>query len=520
MNSKNLLLAACVGLSSLLATSCQKDPDVMPSESEMQETSVNKLSKSAIQEFLAFAKTPRLGYHLDKAQAYLMNWARDHGYVCHTDASQNVWFDVPATTGMESAPKVILQAHMDQICASVDGETYDYTQVVGEPYYEGDLLKGRKVNLGADDGSGVGMILALAASDIPHGELRVLITTNEDYGMEGARTLSADVLDAPYLINIDNEWLGEIAIGCYGGFRETIAKTYLSTTPSADQKKMHLSVSGLKGGHSGVEIGNGHLSASAVLDAVVREVVIPASGQLVTIQCGAYENAIPSTLELEFAVKSGDADVVKRQLETMVAGYKTAYPEENGKWTVEVKNWTGDEKLCDVRASEELKYLFDEIQQGVIEKDNLTGRITKSNNVGVVTLTGGEFAFRFFPRSDFSEWLVTEQQHCGSAAAFVGMKTEITSSNPCWESDGKDELTKLMVQCHDELGIQNKVTKAPGGLETAYFSQKNPEMKCVSVGPTIDNAHSIDEALHISTVKSLMQVLVKVLKNIGDSAEK
>jgi len=515
---KNLFSIILVAAGLACFTSCSDDNnDNMPSGATRTVTDCDydQLSAKAISEFLEFAKTPRYGFHLDKAQAYLMDWAKSHGYQCYTDEYQNVWFDVPATAGMESHPKVILQAHMDQICASAAGETYDYTKVVGEPYYDGDLLKGRKVNLGADDGSGVGMSLALASSGVPHGPLRVLITTNEDYDMSGAQNLSADVLDADYLINIDNEWLGDIAIGCYGGFTKELTKAYQTMATASDMKKVTFAVDGLKGGHSGVEIGNGHLSGSVILDNVLNDVIIPAGGQLVNINCGTYANAIPSLLTVSFAVKNDAADAVKAQLENMIAEYKSAYPEENGKWNLQVTDMSSDEKVCDSQSIADLNYLFRNIAQGVIEKDNTTGRITKSNNIGIVTLTDGAFYFNTYPRTDYSNWLITEEKICCDVAAHLGMNIKTGSTNPCWESDGKDELTQMMVEFHNQFGIKNNVTKAPGGLETAYFSQKKPEMKCVSVGPTIDNAHSIDEALHVSTVKPLMQVLVNVLVNIG-----
>ncbi len=516
MGTKKIIFAACVAFGSLLATSCKEDKDLMPSEVELQESEMDKLSKLAIYEFLAFAQNPRYGYHLDQAHDYLMNWARSHGFKCYTDAAQNVWFDVPATAGMESSPKVILQAHMDQICASAPGETYDYTKVVGEPYYEGNLLKGRKVNLGADDGSGVGMILALVSSNISHGEIRVLITTNEDYTMEGAATLSSDVLDAEYLINIDNEWLGEIAIGCYGGFSKDFIQHYQTMAPSAGQKKITFSVSGLKGGHSGTEIGKGHLSASFILAEMLNEVVDPYQGRIININCGTYKNAIPDQLTFSFVVNENDVDAVKKQVDAMVENYKRTYPEENGIWKLDVNNAEGSDKAHDSQAVTDLIELFGNVPQGVIEVDNATGRITKSNNIGVVTLTDGELLFKVFPRSDYSNWLEVLEKQYEALAASMGIELISISSTPVWESDGMDELTNLMVKCHNDLGIKNNVVKAPGGLEAAYFSQKNPALKCVSVGPTIDNAHSIDEALHVSTVKPLMTVIVNVLKNIGN----
>lgn len=512
---KTLMLAsAMVGMACFISCSEGND-DVAPSSPQTDNIDYDKLATSAINEFLDFAKTPRLGLHLDKAQAYIMNWAQAHGYECHTDEAQNVWFDVPATKGMEARPKVILQAHMDMICASAAGESYDYTQVVGEPYYDGDLLKGRKVNLGADDGSGVGMILALVNSEVPHGALRILVTTNEDYGMKGAAALNPDVLDADYLINVDNECLGDIAIGCYGGLRKTFSKTYQTTSSAGNMKLVSLEVDGLKGGHSGLDIGCGRLSASVVLDEIISNVVLPMQGLLTSIDCGSYANAIPSHLTLRFAVDNGDADAAKAKMETLIDNYKRSYPDEKGAWILEVTDVNAGEELIEAQAVSDVNYLFAHIAQGVIEKDNAADRITKSNNIGVVKLCDGTFSLITFARSDYGSWLEEEGRLFDELAAHANMTLQTNSNSPAWESDGQDDLSQLMAQCHNEVGVENKLTKVAGGLETAYFSTMKPQMKCVSVGPTIDNAHSIDEALHVSTVKPLMQVLAKVLMNLG-----
>ena len=310
-NFKNLFAIVSCTLAFSVTSCCSDDEAALHGIIDpLESVDYVALSNSTIDEYINFAKTPRLGFHLDKAKAYLTGWAQKHGYQPHSDEFGNVWFDVPATAGYEDYPVVILQGHMDMICASKPGETYDYTEVVGEPYYEGEgedkVLKGKKVNLGADNGIGVASSLAIAASNVPHGPLRILLTANEDYDMSGAKGLSPDVLNAAALINIDSEQAGNLTYGCAGGHARHLTKKCDAEPLSApaDYNKVTVSLSGLKGGHSGINIGDHRMSASVVTDSIMRRIVKPFEARLIKINCGTYNNAIPDGTMMEFAVNS------------------------------------------------------------------------------------------------------------------------------------------------------------------------------------------------------------------------
>lgn len=314
------ILAICV-------SSCSKDDN--PSGSEETVVYYDALTAESIDRFLDFAKTPRPCQNLDKAREYLKNWCSDNGFLFNRDDYGNVWFDVTASKGCEAYPKIILQCHMDMICACETGLNPDYTREVGTPRWEGTLLKGSGINLGSDDGIGVGIALTVAKSDIPHGPLRILVTADEDCGMLGAQHLPADVLDAPYLINLDQEEIGIINNGCGGGIRIGFSGNFERASVGKDGKAViAIDVDGLKGGHSGEDIAKGRLSAAVVLGRLIASAVIPYNGKLISINCGTALGAIATNCFLSFSVDKSSVGSVMSACDEQITAFRKEYPLE------------------------------------------------------------------------------------------------------------------------------------------------------------------------------------------------
>jgi len=507
-------------VSVVLCLSCSKE-NAEPFDPDKVVIDYDKLSATAIDEFLAFAKTPRTGGYMEEARDYLINWAANHGYQAQHDALDNVWFDVPATSGLEYYPTIILQGHMDMICACKSGETYDFTETVGEPYYEGEgedrVLKGRYVNLGADNGIGVGTALSIASMDVPHGPLRILFTANEDYDMSGASEIARSVIDAPYLINIDSEDIGHVTYGCAGSIAAQFHKQYDTAVPEdiSQYSKVTLKVFGLRGGHSGLDIGDHRLSGSVITDSIINRVVDPFGAKLIMIDCGTYDNAISNSTQMEFAIINSDTSEVHSQLIAIQQSFEKEYPEESASWSIDVNgDLTYNDICCDILCTDQLKDILKQFPQGVLET-NAEGRITKSNNVGVIELADGALDFHSMERSDFEEWIESESSRIQDVAYSYGMTLDDLTLYPAWYGDGTDILTQMMKSYYCEAGYDAVLEMSLGGLETAYFVQNNTNITCVSVGPTVTNAHSIDEALTISTVKPLIQVIMQTLLHLN-----
>ena len=513
-----LALSACSSEDNL--TNNANTNDFTPSEQTL-----TNLADSTISEFLAFAKTPRPGkpdkesHNLDKARDYLVNWAKKHNFTVSYDSQSNVWIDVPANNeSMASFPTVILQGHMDMVCSSKSGETYDYTQVVGEPYYDGDLLKGRKVNLGADDGVGVGMALAIASSNIAHGPLRLLITANEDTDMEGAINLDPSVLNTDYLINIDEEEIGKVSSGCLGSYTvnfedDLSAKT---TTDITRKSVIDFTLTGLPGGHSGVKIGEHILSATTVTSEIIKNVITPASGNISYINCGKYDNAIADATTMQFVVDEARAEDCVSQIKKIITDYQKEYTDVTLTYNVTKDGSLGSNKMISEGYNATLNKLFEQVKQGVIERDSINVP-TKSNNIGVVSIMDGKVFIRSMFRSYFTEWLESEKTRLLTVRTELGM-TGNSGDNmyyvPAWSVASDNKFRDKFLEYYKENYPKAFTERAYGGLECGYFVQKRSTLNAISVGPQVDNAHTIDEAVHVSTIKPLATTIVKMLQNI------
>ena len=516
-----------VGMFALSA--CSSDDNIInePSRDITPDAqTLTALSDSVISEFLAYAKNPRPGNtaekhdNLDKARDYIVNWAKKHGYAVQYDSNPNVWIDIPANNeSMSSFPVVILQGHLDMICASKSGETYDYTQVVGEPYYDGDLLKGSKVNLGADDGVGVGVALAIGASSIAHGPLRLLFTANEDTDMEGAVNLDPSVLNADYLINIDEEEIGKVSSGCLGSYTVFFEKDLSAetTTDISGKSVIDFSLTGLPGGHSGVKIGEHILSATSVTSEIIKSVITPAKGNISYIDCGKYDNAIADATTMQFVVDEAKADDCIAQIKKLIESYQKEYSEVTLSSTVNKTSSLGSNKMVPENFNATLNTLFENIKQGVIEHDSINVP-TKSNNIGVVSMKDGKVSIKSMFRSYFSEWLETEKERLLALRTELGM-TGNTGDNmlytPAWSVEGGNKFCNKILEYYKENYPKAFTERAFGGLECGYFVQKRSTLNAVSVGPQVDNAHTIEESVHVSSIKPLATTIVKMLQNMN-----
>ncbi len=522
---KKWMGGALIAASLILASCASDNENLTPGddagkkvETVLTDSVCDALGKSAIEEFLAFAKTPRCTFYSTESSAYLIKWAKSHNLEYGVDDSLNVWMDVPANTeAMKSYPKVILQGHQDMVCGSAAGETYDYKKVVGEPYYDGNKLMGRKVNLGADDGIGVGMALAIAASNVAHGPLRLIFTTNEEDGVPGVEALPPSVLDADYLLSFDDEDYAKLTTGCLGGYICDLKKSYTVSQAAAGSKEISLEVIGLRGGHSAATIGEKRLSGVTILAKVLKDVVTPNGGKLVAINCGAFSNAIANNLKMQFTVDASKADACKMAIEQVLTDYKAEYTEEPFTSTCTATDVpaTDAANVCPEQTVTDLNLYFAKNTQGVIEREGTDGLVTKSNNIGVVTLANGNIVLTTFARAFDDEWVESEKAFFTSLSSQLGMTLCNEVIMPAWDTPDDDPFLSFVYDIYKSVDPKAYKHKTEGGLECAYFVKMKPSIKTVALGPDIKGNHTIDEYVDVSTIKPVMQVVMTVLHKIG-----
>lgn len=517
---------AALAVATLMLASCASDNEVptdgsKPSEAvvtEISDSICSALAKASIEEFLAFAKNPRSSFRMEKCSAYLINWAKQHSLTYGIDDSLNVWMDLPANTKeMESMPKVILQSHQDMVCAWNSGESRDPTTEVGIPYYDGNDLKGKNINLGADDGIGVGMALANAKSNVAHGPLRLLFTTNEDCGMYGAMALDPQVLDADYLISFDDEDYPKVTTASLGAYVWTSSKKYELSNPAASGKIITLDVKGLLGGHSGAAIGEKRLSAATILAKVVKDAVTSNGGRLMAVDCGIAANAIANALYLQFAVDADKAAGCKSEIEDIMTDFQQEYTQEtiNSNCTVTDVPATNVASACAEGLLSDLNKYFEEVKQGVVEREGTDGLVTKSSNIGIVKLSNGKLDIVSSIRSFNDEWLKSEKSRLTELASSLCIILSNEMLMPAWDTDADDPFIGLIFKNYQAVDARAHKAKANGGLECAYFTSKKPGISTAAMGPTIKGAHTIDEALDTTTVKPLMKVVMNTLHQVN-----
>ncbi len=526
MKYKNKWMGVALMAASLVLASCASDNNdptgAEPVVTELTDDVCDALGQKSIEEFLAFAKTPRCTFYSTKSSAYLVDWAKKHNLKYGVDDSLNVWMDVPANAeAMKAYPKVILQAHQDMVPGSKSGETYDYKQVVGEPYYDGNYLMGKTVNLGADDGIGVGMALAIAESNVAHGPLRLIFTTNEEDGVPGVEALPDSVLDADYLLSFDDEDYAKVTTGCLGGYSCDLKKQYTVGQAAAGGKEITLEVTGLRGGHSGGTIGEKRLSGVTILAKVLKDVVTPNKGKLVAISSGTFSNAIANNLKLQFVVDADKADACKTSIEQILADYKTEYTEESFTATCTATDVPAADaaNVCPEQALADFNQYFANQTQGVIEREGTDGLVTKSNNIAVVTLVDGKVVLTSAARAYDDNWLQNVKASVASLKSELGMTLSNEISMPAWDTPDADSFVSFVYDIYKGIDSKAYKNKAPGGLECAYFVKKKPSIKTVAMGPDIKGVHTIDEYLDISTMKPMMKVVMSILQKIGTQSK-
>ena len=525
MKYKNKWLGgAALAVAAMMMASCASDNDT-PTNNQSQETVVTEISdsicdvlaKSSIEEFLAFAKMPRSSFRMERCSAYLTNWAKEHKLEYGIDDSLNVWIDLPANTKeMESMPKVILQAHQDMVCAWKSGETHDPTTEVGEPYYDGNNLKGKNINLGADDGIGVGMALAIAKTNVAHGLLRLLFTTNEDCGMYGVMSLDPKVLDADYLISFDDEDYPKVTTGCQGAYVWTSCKKYELSNPSG--KIVNLNVTGLLGGHSGATIGEKRLSAATILAKVTKDVITSNGGKLMDIDCGTAINAIANVLTLQFTVDADKAENCKSEIENILENFKKEFTDETAiasTCSIADAPFTNAATVSAEELLTDLNKYFEDVEQGVVEREGTDGLVIKSGNIGIVKLSRGELSISSSIRSFKEEWINSEKTRFSQLASTLSMELGNEILIPAWDTEANDPFIGLVFKNYQAVDNKAYKAKAMGGLECAYFVKKKPGINTAAMGPTIKGAHTIDEVLDTTTVKPLMKVVMNTLQQIN-----
>lgn len=479
---------------------------------------LNQLSPSPLwQLFANICSIPHPSKHEQKISLWIQEWAKSIGLSIKEDAVGNLFIKKPATAGMEDRKGVILQAHMDMVPQKNNDTEHDFLTDPIRPYIDGEWVKAQGTTLGADNGIGLASALAVLASDnIPHGPLEVLVTIDEEAGMTGAFGLEAGWLDGEILINTDSEQEGEVYMGCAGGADAT-ATFPLETQPVPEGfESFNLSISGLKGGHSGVDIHTGRANANKLLVRFLLQAAKKLSLQLTELNGGSLRNAIPREANASFVIKSSQIPELKEALAEYLQTIKVNLSVVEPDIEMTLIQPETFERMWTQSCQALILTSLNGCPNGVMRmSDDIAGVVETSLNMGVLRCKGNKFVALCLIRSLHDDGRIETEEMVQSVFEMAGAHVEFSGTYPGWKPSTDSAIMNIVRDTYVDLFDKvPEIMVIHAGLECGLFKTEYPHLDMVSIGPTIKFPHSPDEKVEISTVAEYWRLLTTVLSNI------
>jgi len=470
--------------------------------------------------FSQINKVPRPSKKEEKIIAYLQDWAKQNGIDCVTDEAGNVLMRKPATPGMENKATTVLQSHMDMVCEKTSDRTIDFENDPIETYIDGEWMRAKGTTLGADDGIGMAIQMAvLTDPTVEHGPLECLFTRDEETGLTGAFEIKPGFMSGQYLLNLDSEDEGEIFIGCAGGAG---TEATLDVTMEELSKKyfpLRISIDKLRGGHSGDDINKHRPNAIKLLARFLFEASEKYDLKLIDIQGGNLHNAIPRQAEAVIAVPFPDKENIRVDFNIFSSEIGEEYHDEESMYLF--MESTEADKCINAEQAEKIIYALNAVDNGVYEMSiDLEGLVETSSNLASVHLInkdGDEASINIVTsqRSSIGSQRKAISIAVTAALRLAGFKTVTADGYPGWKPNADSKLLKVAVDTYKTIfGKEPKVKAIHAGLECGLFSEKYPGMDMISFGPTLRGVHSPDERLLIPTVEMVWKHIVAILKEI------
>lgn len=465
--------------------------------------------------FYSLTQIPRPSGHVEKVTEFLVKFGKDLGLESFTDEIGNVIIKKPATPGMENRKTVILQAHMDMVPQKVVDVKHDFEKDPIETYVDGDWLKAKGTTLGADDGLGVALAMAvLESKELKHGPIEVLITKDEETGMYGAFGLKPGTVTGQILLNMDSEEEGELYIGCAGGMDVTASLKYKEQATDKGSVAIRVELKGLYGGHSGMEINAGRANANKLMVRFLHEAVATCNARLVSWQGGNMRNAIPREAHAVITVPASG----EKELLDLVVSFEKLFNEEYA--TIESPFSFKGEKvdLPAMQVPEEIQDNFIDAvyacHNGVLRMiPTIPDTVETSSNLAIVEIGGGEASVQILARSSsesMKKYLDTTLESC---FAMAGMKVEMTGGYSGWEPNVDSPILHAMKASYKtQFGVEPSVKVIHAGLECGIIGAVVPGLDMISFGPTLRSPHTPEERAYIPSVQKFYNFLVATLE--------
>jgi dipeptidase D len=462
-------------------------------------------------------KIPRCSKHEEKIREYVENFAKKQNLKSKTDKIGNVVIFKPASSGMENKPTVVLQGHMDMVCEKNSDVEFDFSKDPIKLKLDGDHLTADGTTLGADNGIGMAMSLAILEDDsLKIGPIEALFTVDEETGLTGAFAMESDMLTGKILLNLDSEDFGVITVGCAGGGDSKIKVPFKTQKVNNEMDSISIKISGLRGGHSGVDIHEQRGNAVKLLTRMLWKVSNDYDFLIADLNGGDKHNAIPREAFANVSVKKSDKnkfiELLKNEGKEILKEIKPIDPNFN----VDIEDISKPTSTLTKDSQIKILNLLHGLPHGIDKMSyDIPDLVETSTNLASVKLNEQNALIHLSTRSSINSSLQDLRDRIHAIADLSNAKVSEDDPYPGWKPDLDSKILKLSKKIFKDMyGKEPKVEAIHAGLECGIIGEKFPGMDMISIGPTLKYPHSPEEQLHVSTVEKTYKYVIKILENV------
>ena len=469
---------------------------------------IDEKYKKLITFFKELSKVPRNSKKEEKIAEFLCNFAKERNLWYRKDEFNNVLIKRKASIGYENRKVIMFQAHTDMVCEKTKDSTHNFDTDPIEIIDEGDILRAKDTTLGADDGIGVAyLLLLLDDKDIKLPAIECLFTTQEEIGMNGARAFDYSDINASYLINLDGEEENTAIVGCAGGVSITYSKVV--NLQKCKDKAYKLEISGLYGGHSGVDIDKGRTNSNLLVALLLEDI---SDIKIVSFNGGSKDNAIANRSEIVFLSNLNVKSIIDKNL----SGVTFENEDKNVEINVSILD---DTEYNYISNGESLKFLslIRGLRQNVIEySKDIEGLVETSGNIGVVNIQKGKISIVESLRSSVDEKRDEIKEYNNNLASSLEYEIKEEGEYPGWKYNKNSKLEKIYIQAYKKYHDGNDpiVCAIHAGVECGMIYEKLPHLDMISLGPDVKDVHTVNEKLYLLSCKTLLKTLLEIINNL------
>jgi dipeptidase D len=456
---------------------------------------------------------PRPSKKEERVIQFMIDFGHSLGLETATDAVKNIIIKKPATSGMEDRQTVILQSHVDMVHQKNNETVFDFFTQGIDMIVDGDWVKANGTTLGADNGIGVASIMALLSStDIAHPALEAMFTIDEETGMTGAKELDPSFYSGSILLNLDTEDDDELSIGCAGGIDTNTNYAYAEVATPKDVRSFTITLKGLMGGHSGMDINQGRGNANKLLARLLAD--SPVEVMLHSFDGGGLRNAIPREAVASVSVATAMVDTFKTYVSSFEATIKAEYTPVEKNMVVVLGEITTPVKRVDATEQKRMISTLYALHNGVFKMSlSFDDLVETSSSLARVLIQDGTFESQSLQRSSVESTKDDVANTMRHTFELLGAKVEQTGDYPGWEPNPNSDILKTMGEMYrNKFKEEPQIKACHAGLECGILSKHLPNVDMISFGPNIRHAHSPDECCQISSVQKFWSFLLDVLK--------